>query len=308
LKRQAADKSDANMGDGHMSSMLTKLSPGFSCAASALALAVGMLMPAGARAADEAAGLVLHVSGVWFQEPAAAKKLSDGDQLPAGATIYPQEAGPKTFIVVCLYTGVAKTYKNRTTLPDQVEPSLASRIWTAIHGHYRGGVVHAISRGDELTDCVAKLTPQGIDVAPLMRQFTAGSYLLRFRASDAARRSEGETAPVNVTVDWDPEKKQTIVAGELTAGLYVVELLDNRSRQPTGSEAVVLARDAEEYERTGKAYADAVASTKAWDEQARHSGAGSYLRSYLAVLADEDSKETGPAKQSDPPDKRAATK
>jgi hypothetical protein len=238
---------------------------------------------------------VLDVNGVWLVEAATPKKLSGGDRLSAGATFYPQQSGPETYIVVCLYTGVAKTYKSKTTLSTRVEPALLSRIWTAVHGHYRGGVVHAISRGEDLADGVGKITPQGIDVGPLVEKLPAGPQLLRITARKAADSPDAKPAPIIVTVAVDPTTKQTLAAGEMTPGLYKVELLDKRTRQPVGSEAVMLTCDSETHERTSAAFVAATASLKDWDDQARESGAGPFLQAYLEALAD-DAKQSGDTK------------
>lgn len=272
------------------SSDLNTLSARISRFARLLTLTLGLLAPSYAHAADDSAGFVLDIRGVWLEQAPAAKKLSGGDKVSPGATVYPQKPGPNTFIVICLYTGEAKTYTDKTTLPKRVEPSLASRIWAAVHGHYRGGVVHAISRGD-VADSVVPITGQGIDVISLVERLPAGSYSLKFTPHAAAGAPQDETAPTTATIAWDPASEHAWAADKIAAGLYNVELLDNRSREPTGTAAALLVCSADSYESKSKAYAEAVALTKLWDEQARRSGAAPFLQSYLAALADEEFKK-----------------
>ncbi len=242
------------------------------------------------QAADEdAIGFVMDISGTWRLE-GKKTKLAGGDKLPGGATVVPEQPGPKTSIVVCFYTGEASTYRTRTMLPARAEASWSDRIWSVIQGHYRGGIVHAVSRGDGIDDGVAQLDGQQLQLAPLLKNLPAGNHLFKFTplADDPSIADQESAPPASTTLSlrWTPGDSQPLVAGQLRTGLYEVQLLNARSKQPTGAKATVLVATGAKFTTASEQFAKAVALTRTWDEATRAKASVSFLAAYLKALSE----------------------
>lgn len=242
---------------------------------------------AAARAADdEPIGFVMDISGTWTIE-GQKSKLAGGDKLPAGVTLVPQQPGPKTFIIVCLYSGEAVTYRERTLVPSKATSSWTDRIWGIVQGHFRGGVVHAVSRGDGVDDGVARIDGQRLKIAALLKHLPPGTHLLRFtpvnRSGDAS--TANAATPLVLTVDWQGETDLELDAKGLKAGLYQVHVLNKRSKQPTGAQATVLVAASEDFDELSQMFSNAVELTRAWDDATRAKAAPAFLAAYLNALA-----------------------
>jgi hypothetical protein len=233
--------------------------------------------------AEEHAGFVLDIVGTWYLEGAQPRKIAGGDKLPSGGSIAPKPVDPTSRLVMCLFNGKTKTYTAKDTLPKRAEPSIKDKLVRAISGHYHGGIVHAVSRGEDLADAVLRLSDGKLDVAPLVSGLRADTYLLRFAP---AQESLPKDAAATLTVDWKPQAKLVIGAATLVSGLYRVQLLSKRTRQPTGSEALVLVSSADDYDARQKTFEEAKALTQTWDEEVRKIVATDVLRACLESLAD----------------------
>ncbi len=241
------------------------------------------LVPMGvARAAESDAGFVLDIVGTWQLEGSGDKKIAAGDTLPAGGVIVPKPRTAKSRIVVCLFTGEAKTYANRTTLPKRPEPSLVSRMLRSVSGHYHGGIVHAISRGEDLHEAVLPLADGKLELTVLMRGLPAGRYLLEF--SPPGDDSD-EAARHVLAANWRPETKLEVAAQDVGPGLHLVRLLNGRTREPTGAEALVLVAGSKQYAAARKAFDEVEDVTRSWDEEVRKLASVGTLRACLESLA-----------------------
>jgi hypothetical protein len=120
----------------------------------------------------------------------------------------------------------------------------------------------------------------------LAENLPAGPHLLRW----TAQLSEGKATAVVTPWEWNPLRPQPVTAAAIKPGLYKVEMLNKRTQQPSGGEALVLVCNAETYVVTSKAFAEALAITKTWDESSRQSGQRAFLESYLEVLADPNAR------------------
>ncbi len=232
--------------------------------------------------AEEHAGFVLDVVGTWYLEGAKPQKIAGGDKLPAGGAIAPKPADPKSRLVVCLFSGKTKTYSTKDTLPKRGEPSRTDKLMRAISGHYHGGIVHAVSRGEDLSDSVLRLSDGKLEVAPLVSGLRADTYLLRFAP---AQESTPKDATVTLKVDWKPQAKPIVEAAGLASGLYRVQLLDKRTRQPAGSEALALIASADDYDAALRTLDEVKALTQTWDEEVRKVVGVDVLRACLESLA-----------------------
>jgi hypothetical protein len=232
---------------------------------------------------DEPIGFVMDVGGVWTVA-GQKSKLAGGEKLPGGAVLVPAQPGPKTFITVCLYSGAAETYKERATLPKQVESGWTSRLWSVVQGHFRGGIVHAVSRGDGIDDGVARIDGEQLHLEPLLKHLPDGTHLLRFTLL-SADKSAPAAEPLSFTFDWHADQPQALAAQGLKPGLYQVQLLNKRSRQPTGAQATVLVASGTAFDEAQAAFEQAVAVTRKWDEATRAKAAASFLAAYLEALA-----------------------
>ena len=250
------------------------------------------VLPLTAQADDEA-GFVLDVQGAWTME-GRPEKLEGGEKLPAGASIAPKKLGKNTYIVVCLFSGEAITYPNdkcpdgKFTLPKPERESTWSRVVAAIQGRYRGGIAHAISRGEELAPGVVKLSAGSADIAPLLAPLPAAQYTLKFTTMKDAKPTKAE--PILVAISWVLASHPPEVPIKLTPDLYKLEIVEPRSKAATGTEAVFLVCGEEEYAAKSKLYAAAVALTEKWDDKAREHGARAFLQTYLEALAEPDGK------------------
>jgi len=250
--------------------------------------------PAAVGAAEEPVGIALRVSGAWRLDGA---EIKGGAKLPGGGTLEPEKPGRKSFIVVCFSTGEAKTYTQTTVLPKLAAASLTSRIWSAAAGHYHGGIVHAISRGDGIADGVAKLEGGQLDLAPLIRQLPAGAYQLQLVSMTTP--APARPAPMMLDFKWDPDNPATIAAPKLSPGIYRADAIDRRSDKKSGADALVLVVSSRDYAGKQNAFAEAVALTKTWDESSWAKAAPSFLRAYLMSLVAAETE----TKSSAPPDK-----
>jgi hypothetical protein len=234
-----------------------------------------------AGAAESDAGFVLDIVGTWQLED-GDKKISAGDTLPAGGVIVPKPRSPKSRIVVCLFTGEAKTYSNRGTLPERPGTSVASRMLRSISGHYHGGIVHAISRGEDLHEAVLPLAKGQLELSALLRGLPAGRFLLEFSPpGDEPPKDERST----LTVNWRPASKQQVDAQEVGPGLHRVRLFNGRTRQPTGAEALVLVAAGGQFAAARKAFDDVAGVTRSWDPEVQKLAAVGTLRATLESLA-----------------------
>lgn len=247
---------------------------------------VALAPPTACAADDDAIGFVMDISGTWRLE-GKKTKLAGGDKLPGGATVVPEQPGPKTSIVVCFYTGEASTYRTRTTLPARAEASWSDRIWSVIQGHYRGGIVHAVSRGDGIDDGVAQLDGQQLQLAPLLKNLPAGNHLFKFTPlADGPSIADKEPASTTLSLRWTPGDSRPLAAGQLREGLYEVQLLNARSKQPTGAKATVLVATGAKFTTASEQFAKAVALTRTWDEATRAKASVSFLAAYLKALSE----------------------
>lgn len=237
-----------------------------------------------AAAEEEPIGFVMDIGGVW-NIAGQKTKLSGGEKLPGGATLVPAQAGPKTFITVCLYSGAAETYKAQATLPKQVESGWTTRLWSVVQGHFGGGIVHAVSRGDGIDDGVARLDGEQLQLAALLKHLPNGSHLLRFTAVSADKAAAETAQPLTFVLNWKAEQPTALEAKCLTPGLYQVHLLNKRTRQPTGAHATVLVAAGEKFDETNRAFEQAVAVTRKWDDATRTKAAAAFLAAYLQALA-----------------------
>jgi hypothetical protein len=235
-------------------------------------------------AEDEPIGFVMDIGGVWKVD-GEATKLSGGAKLPGGAVLVPLPSGSKSFITICYYSGDAETYTARATLRKQVESGWTSRLWSVVQGHFRGGIVHAVSRGDGVDDGVARLDGEQLQLAHLLKHLPAGRHLLRF-SSIKGGQTDSTEQPITLTIDWNPAGPAEIAACGLSPGLYQVQLLDKRSKRPTGAQATVLVARGEAFATASDAFAEAVAATSKWDESTRSKVAAPFLSAYLEALAE----------------------
>lgn len=250
----------------------------------AACLLLSALAAVPAAANDEPIGFVMDIGGVWNIAGQKAK-LTGGDKLPSGATLVPAQPGPKTFITVCLYSGAAETYKAQATLPKQVESGWTTRLWSVVQGHFRGGIVHAVSRGDGIDDGVARLDGDRLQLANLLKHLPSGAHLLRFTPVSADKSATDAAAPITLSIDWNPDEPAAFDAKGLAPGLYQVHLLNKRMRRPTGAHAIVLLATGTAFDEASSAFEQAVKVTRQWDEPTRAKAAAPFLTAYLEALA-----------------------
>jgi hypothetical protein len=250
----------------------------------AAGLFLSALAAAPAAADDEPSGFVMDIGGVW-NIAGQKSKLAGGDKLPGGVTLVPAQPGPKTFITVCLYSGAAETYKARATLPKQVESGWTSRLWSIVQGRFRGGIVHAVSRGDGIADGVARLDGDQLQLASLLKHLPSGTHQLRFNPLSAEKAAAEAAAPITLSFDWNPAQPESLDAKGLAPGLYQVHLLNKRTRQPTGAHATVLVATGTAFDEASSAFEQAVKVTRKWDETTRTKAASPFLTAYLEALA-----------------------
>ena len=236
-----------------------------------------------AACAEEHSGFVLDVVGTWYLEGAKPRKIAGGDKLPAGGAIAPVPADPAARLVMCLSNGTVKTYTAKVTLPKRAEASVKDKLVRAISGHYHGGIVHAVSRGEDLSDSVLRLSDDKLEVTSLVSGLRPDTYFLRFAP---AQESLPKESTATVKVDWKPQSKPAVDAASLVPGLYRVQLLDKRTRRPVGSEALALIASAGDYEAQLQTFDEAKALTQSWDEDVRKIVATDVLRACLESLAD----------------------
>lgn len=276
-----------------MFSMMTTRRRALLSGAFALLLAIaGTIIFWKTARAEEHAGFVLDMIGTWYLEGATPRKIAGGDKLPAGGAVAPKPADPNARLVICLFNGKTKTYATADTLPNRSEPSFNDKLLRAISGHYHGGIVHAVSRGENLHDAVLRLDDGQLDVASLLDGLAADTYLLKFTP---ARDSLSEDATATLSVDWKPGEslpgdKTPTVASTLPQGLYRVQLLDKRTKRPTGTDALALVSAAADYEARLKTFDEIKALTQTWDEDVRKVVGIDVERACLESLADPQSE------------------
>jgi hypothetical protein len=248
---------------------------------------------------EDDVGFVLVISGTWKLD-GSTKPLAGGQDLPAGAWIRPEKPDAGAYIVVSLYTGKAETYKKAVQLPPRVESNLVSRIWKAVFGHSRGGVVTAASRSvDLLQDTVLKLEEGKLNLAPALAETPAGTWHLRLSSwPAAAKKAPGqEKITVKAKVRWDPDVLESaeIEAGELEAGLYELGVVNERSGRLVGVPALVLVCRAADFDGKRASFDEAVALTESWDEETRLEAASQFLRVFLQALAENEPNPASPS-------------
>lgn len=238
--------------------------------------------------AEDHAGFVLDVIGTWYLEGPKPRKIAGGDKLPVGGAVKPKPADPEARLDVCLFNGKIQTFTTDGILPKRSEPSFNDKLLRAVSGHYHGGIVHAVSRGDDLHDAVLRVDDGQLDVTSLVDGLTAGSYLLKFAP---AQESLSSDATATLSVDWQPGDTKprdtaTTVAWTLPPGLYHVQLLDKRTKRLTGSDALTLVSAAADYEARLKTFNEIKALTHTWDDDVRKVVGLDVERACLASLAD----------------------
>ena len=247
-----------------------------------------------AIADDSIVGFVLDVSGTWVV--ATGKKndnISGGDKLVAGAVIRPTKVDKDSFLRVCLFDGTTIDYRKETKLPSPVKESTVSRICSAVAGRYRGGVVQAVSRGNEfLTDGVVLLKEGQAEISSLLEDLPDGKWILRFRQQTNSVSTQAQTKAkgddLTVTVNWSSGESANIEVAGLKAGIYELQVLNSRTKRPVGQAAIVLFSKPDTYETQLESYREAQKLTESWSEEIRESAAVPFLRAYLEDLTSSD--------------------
>ncbi|HWA99768.1 MAG TPA: hypothetical protein VG713_14795 [Pirellulales bacterium] len=231
-------------------------------------------------AADASVGFVLDIGGTWTLD---GSKLAGGDQLPAGGEIKPASADGKAFVVVCLFTGETQRYVSATTLPQPKSDGRIERVLRGIQGHYHGQLVHAISRGEDPADAVVQANAAGWDLKPVFGSLRAGKLTVRLTSVDKS----GDTAAAtrDVSIDWNPADPKPVAIEGLGPGLYRVQLLNSRSKEPTGYAATILVCAPEHYLEQEQGFQEVVRITQGWDAKTRQRKSGDFLRAYLEAAA-----------------------
>jgi hypothetical protein len=245
-------------------------------------------------------GFVLEVIGAWETSGDAPRPIRDGDRLLPGTKIRPAASvarAPTDSITVCHYNGQTKVYRDAVTLPDQRDPSLLNRLWTAALGHYRHGYASAISRGQyELIDGVLGLNDETVDLAPLFADVVDGSYRVELRWAERKASFNDEAIDwtfvkqpaKSISVEWNLKQPPRVIAGGLKQGLYEATLIESRNpggENSVGTPAWILICNSKEAAGTAKDYAEAVQLTESWDanreDKVSPSAKRAFLRAYL---------------------------
>jgi hypothetical protein len=239
---------------------------------------------------DEIVGFVLEVSGTWILDGSNPRKVSGGDPLPAGARLRPAPNAGK-YIIICHYTGKAERYTSAVELPRRTDPSLTQRIWRAIAGRPRGGLVRASVRGsDLLEDAVLQLKDGQMDLRPALQGLPAGYWKLELTTAlpKLNQTPDAAKAVKEASVLWDAEQSDSglVQVDQFKAGLYELTVMDPNTGELAGDPVLVLVCDPSVFEENRKQFEEALALTKSWDKETRQAAAGHFLQFALEALAD----------------------
>jgi hypothetical protein len=237
-------------------------------------------------------GLVLDIQGTWLLEGKPPKAISGGDSLPPGATVFPEKDAKEPRLEVWFRSGNVESYTAKAKLPAEAKDSLISRIWSALHGHYHAGVVHAVSRGDQFDDGVAECVNGSLYLSGLVLNAVEGT-VLRLVPINSDGKPKADGKPTTATLVAEAE--HYLVKGTFPNGLYKLEILDRRSRKPTGDESVLLICSPAEFETFRTQYNDALDLMQSWNEQTRAKCLSKVKQAFLQALADEMTAKTSPA-------------
>lgn len=247
-------------------------------------------IPCHGAPAENSVGFVLKVSGQWLLVGDKEQTIKAGDQLPAEAKIRPATGGKDVFLLICLYDGSTRRYDMEQRLPKRERESAAHRAWAAVAGRYRGGVVQAASRGqDLLVDGLVRLKDGQVDFAPLMGELPDGTWTFRLRPRKGADK-KSDTRPAEareLTVKWLSGESAVSAANGLPPGLYDLQLVNSRTKRPVGNAVCVLICPDKTYSKQSAAFEEAVSLTKSWKDDEADEAAIDFLRAYLEELAQE---------------------
>ncbi len=231
-------------------------------------------------------GFVLEKHGAWYLEQEPSKALSEGDRVPAGAKIRPREVeqkeGEKCSLTVCFYTGQAKVYTGPATLPDRVAASPVARLCRAMAGRQPTGYVHAISRGNEVSDGVVRLENGQVDLAPIFHAGQPGEYQVEFKRASPSSANTPPAATLRFV--YDAKRSLSVAAVGLSPGLFECAVLLPGGRP--GAAAWVLVSEPSAYAQAAEAYRQAVTLSEAWDPDVSPYAIVSFRRACLKTLAE----------------------
>lgn len=261
----------------------------------------------------EPIGFVLEVNGAWEVVADPPRRIRNGDRIFPGTSIRKVDSVPGArtdSVSVCFYNGQTEVYKDEAAMPGSRDAKPASRLWTAVFGHYRHGYSSAISRGDDqLIDAVVGLQDGSADFSPALANLDSGSYSVELRQSERKKSPEsggGEWVflkqPIRTlpfTKEEKPGQAQTLRIDNLNPGL--VELTLRSAKEDGQKETIVgtawvLVCDQENVQRYSDDYAEALKLTASWagnnegEEKVPDSAKTAFLRSYLISQLEEQSR------------------
>lgn len=256
----------------------------------AVLASAGAIAPSRVYAADDVVGFVLDLSppGKWFVDK-QEKPLTGGTQVVGGALVRPAKGSKDPYLLLCLYDGTTLRIEKEQKVPLRKKESTSNRIWAAVLGRYRGRVVEAASRDDELlVDGIVALKDRNADLAPVFGELPDGewSFLLKTYLPPESAPG-GKTEMRSFKVSWESGSSAKIELGDLRPGLFELQVINPRTKRPLGEPVLVLFCRADTHEKFSKTLQDAVKLTESWKEEDRTVAARAFTRALLENLADQ---------------------
>lgn len=270
--------------------------------AALVALAAGSVggRPLPAAPAAGRVGFVLDVRGDWVAAGGTGGKLRVGQALDAGATIRAAAPQPQWRLVIALANGTTLARscdpvdrcREALVLPDSTveQPGFwgrAKAAAAALFGHPPERFAATLARGEPVSDGVALLDAGTLHLDGILGDLPAGRYAVSLKSIEPA----GAAAVVHdvpLALSKAAVGARIEVPG-LAPGLY--ELTVRAEANPDEStSAWVLALGNAGHRQGREAYDAAAQTTAAGWEGAQPRAVRSFLRAYLAVLAEELSR------------------